>query len=157
MTTNTATSLKLVAAGLAALALVACSKPEDATVGQQVDSAIAKVEQGAEKTADSIKAGAADASARTEAAAERVGEKIGNVTTEVASKVEDAAITASVNAELAQDPKLSAIKINVDTVNGRVALKGTAPDVESRERAAKLAAAVRGVVSVDNRLVVVAS
>ena len=54
--------------------------------------------------------------------------------------------------ELAKDDKLSALKINVDTSNGRVMLSGKAPDAESRERATRLAANVKGVMQVDNRL-----
>ena len=69
-----------------------------------------------------------------------------------ANKVSDAVITASVNAELARDPKLSALAIDVDTSAGRVALHGSAPDQASRSRAAQLAAGVNGVVSVDNQL-----
>lgn len=68
------------------------------------------------------------------------------------SAVEDAAVTATINAELAKDPKLSALKIDVDTSNGRVSLKGKAPDADSRERATQIASAVRGVQSVDNQL-----
>lgn len=70
------------------------------------------------------------------------------------AKVADARITTSVNAELAKDKALSAMSINVDTENGRVALKGTAPTPEARERATVLASAVDGVVSVDNQLTV---
>jgi hyperosmotically inducible periplasmic protein len=68
------------------------------------------------------------------------------------SKVQDAAITASVNAELARDPGLSALAIDVDTNGGHVVLSGTAPDAPTRERATQLASAVRGVSGVDNRL-----
>lgn len=63
-------------------------------------------------------------------------------------------ITSAVNAELARDPKLSATGINVDTEDGRVELKGAAPDTEARERAAELAESVDGVKSVDNKLTV---
>jgi hyperosmotically inducible periplasmic protein len=72
----------------------------------------------------------------------------------VSDSASDMAITAKVNAALAADDKLSALKINVDTEAGRVALKGTAPDADSRDRATTLAAAVDGVIAVDNRLVV---
>ncbi len=78
-------------------------------------------------------------------AGRNAGEAAGN-------KVSDAVITTSVNAELARDPKLSALAIDVDTSAGRVALHGTAPDQASRSRAAQLAAGVEGVVSVDNQL-----
>jgi osmotically-inducible protein OsmY len=81
-----------------------------------------------------------------ERGAERAGDAIG-----------DAAITASVNAELARDNELSALGINVDTANGRVTLSGNAPNEAARERATQLASAVRGVTSVDNELRVEAS
>lgn len=70
------------------------------------------------------------------------------------SKAKDAMITTAVNAELARDPKLSALGIDVDTSDGRVKLHGTAPDADSRERATQLASSVDGVKSVDNRLTV---
>lgn len=72
----------------------------------------------------------------------------------MSDKVKDAAITTAVNAKLAQDKSLSALRIDVDTVNGRVSLRGTAPDAAARERATTLASAVDGVVSVDNQLTV---
>jgi len=70
----------------------------------------------------------------------------------VGDKVADAAITASVNAELAKDAQLSALKINVDTSAGHVMLRGTAPSPDARERATRLAMAVKGVTAVDNQL-----
>ena len=66
----------------------------------------------------------------------------------------DAAITAKVTAALAADDRLSALGIDVDTTDGRVALSGTAPDAASRDRATVLAQAVEGVVEVENRLTV---
>ena len=61
-------------------------------------------------------------------------------------------ITTSVNAELAKDDKLSALKIDVDTSDGRVMLKGTAPSQADKERATQLAQGVKGVTRVDNQL-----
>jgi osmotically-inducible protein OsmY len=75
-----------------------------------------------------------------------------SATDKAGDKVADAVITTSVNAELAKDSSLSALKINVDTANGRVALRGTAPSEAARERATQLASNVKGVVSVDNQL-----
>ena len=71
-----------------------------------------------------------------------------------ASKMSDATITAEVNTALAKDPNLSALKIDVDTAKGRVVLHGKAPDPAARDRATQLAQNVKGVVSVDNQLVV---
>jgi hyperosmotically inducible protein len=81
-------------------------------------------------------------------------EGLGNAADAVANKSKDMAITAAVNARLAGDPRLSALNINVDTVGGRVVLRGTAPDTAARARAAELARAVDGVGEVNNELTV---
>lgn len=72
----------------------------------------------------------------------------------IGNSVDDIAITASVSAGLAKDADLSAIKIDVDTKNGAVSLTGPAPSVAARERASAIAKGTKGVVSVDNKLVV---
>jgi hypothetical protein len=55
---------------------------------------------------------------------------------------------------LLRPPDLSAIKIDVDTKSGRVALHGSAPSVAARERATMIALGVKGVAGVDNRLTI---
>jgi hyperosmotically inducible periplasmic protein len=131
-------------APLALATLVACGpKDESATVGQKIDEAVVK----AERKADEAKAAVGDAAQEAKASAEAMGDK-------VAETVSDASITAAVNAEIAKDNRLSAMKINVDTRNGHVQLKGTAPDSASVDRATMLAAAVKGVLKVDNQLTV---
>ena len=104
---------------------------------------MASTERKADEVKADIKAGAAD-----------VKDAAAKATDSVKQVVSDATITTSINAELAKDKALSALKINVDTKDGRVALKGTAPDSSSKERATTLAAAVTGVASVDNQLTV---
>ncbi len=94
---------------------------------------------------DTAKADADRAVANATDAARNAGDAAG-------TKVADAVITTSVNAELVKDKALSALKIDVDTSGGRVALKGTAPNQQARDRATQLASAVKGVVSVDNQL-----
>ncbi len=136
--------LTLIATAVAALALAACNKHDDQTAGQKLDSAIAKTEQKAEEAKADVKQEMNEAKAATERATDKVG-----------ATVADATVTASINAELARDPKLSAMKIDVDTTNGKVLLSGTAPDSASRERATTLAYSVKGVTSVENRLQVV--
>ncbi len=98
-----------------------------------------------EKKTDEVQADA-------RAAGEKAKETAAGAMDTAAVKAKDALITTSVNAELAKDSQLSALRIDVDTVDGRVALKGTAPDSASRERATSLARAVDGVKSVDNQL-----
>lgn len=146
---------QLSAIALAALALTACGKNDDGmTAGQKLDSAVATSEQKAEEAKQDMKEGAADAKEAVKEAAQDVKAAGASAMDKAGNAMEDAAITASVNAELAKDPKLSALKINVDTNQGRVALKGTAPDAASRDRATQLAAAVKGVLAVDNQLTV---
>jgi osmotically-inducible protein OsmY len=70
----------------------------------------------------------------------------------VSDKMKDASITTAINAELARDAELSALKINVDTTSGRVVLRGTAPNEASRARATSLAQRIDGVSAVDNQL-----
>ena len=70
----------------------------------------------------------------------------------VGQRIDDAKIVTVVNADLVKDKELSAIKINVDSTQGNVVLKGTAPNPAAKERAETIAKSVKGVVSVDNRL-----
>ncbi|WP_395704121.1 BON domain-containing protein [Aquabacterium sp.] len=123
---NTHLMAPLLGALIAAVSMAACNKADDGrTVGQKMDSVIADAQQKAAETKSEVK-----------------------------QEMNDAAITAGVNAELAKDASLSAMRINVDTSHGEVSLRGTAPDNAARERATQLAAAVKGVTHVDNQLVV---
>lgn len=137
-------SLPLKTAALAAIlmSVVACSKTsEDATAGQKLDSAIAQSEQNASEAKADVKQEMSE-----------LKQDMKDAGHAVAGAVDDASITAGVNAELAKDDKLSALKIDVDTKSGKVLLTGKAPDAESRERATRLAANVKGVTDVDNKL-----
>lgn len=129
------TSFRTAACGLATVlgttfVLVGCDRGDERTAGEKLDAAVAETRREA-------------AEARTDASAamERAGERM-----------DDAGITAKVNAALAGDPRLSALKIDVDSTEGRVSLTGTAPDEGSRQRATELALAVEGVKGVDNQL-----
>lgn len=147
----------ILAVSVLALGLSACGKNEEPTVGQRLDSAVEKTEQAA-----------ADARARTESVMQNAETKIEqgaanaqasaeNAAAKAKDAIDDATITAQVNAGLAKDPDLSALKINVDTVNGTVTLNGPAPSTVARDRAETIAKAVAGVTSVNNQLVVTAS
>jgi hyperosmotically inducible protein len=65
---------------------------------------------------------------------------------------QDASISATVQSQFSLDSELRTSGITVDTFQGRVALRGVAPNTPARERAAQIAAAVDGVRSIDNRL-----
>lgn len=71
--------------------------------------------------------------------------------------VSDAAITAEVNAKIAQDKELEATKIEVKVSNGSVVLQGTAPTDAAVLRAVALAQGTSGVTSVTSELKIVGS
>ena len=137
------------------LTVSACNKTDDGkTAGQKLDSAIAKTEQAAAEAkakTESAMANAGnamkDATANAEASGKGMVEKAGE-------KADDAVITARLLASLAKDPDLSAIKIDVDTKGGAVTLTGTAPTEAAKEKATTIAKGLKGVSSVDNKLVV---
>lgn len=133
----------LLAVSALALGLSACGKREDTTVGQRLDSAVEKTEQAA-----------ADARVKAEGAMQNAEIAAKDATHSAKGAIDDATITAQVNANLAKDPDLSAVKINVDTVNGKVTLNGPAPSTVARDRAETIAKAVTGVTAVNNQLVV---
>lgn len=113
------------------------------TVGQKLDQAVAQAENKSAEIKADVKQATAGLRSDTQQAASAAG-----------SAVKDASITAAVKAKLAADPSLSALRINVDSAGGHVALSGDAPDTTARERATTLARAVDGVVHVDNRLTI---
>lgn len=66
----------------------------------------------------------------------------------------DAEISATVRSRLLSDTSVEAGGIAVATAGGRVTLSGTVTTFGERDKAARLAASVPGVVSVENRLAV---
>ena len=146
-------TLSAVSVLLASLALTGCNKRDDVgTVAKNSDNTA--VVTGQPTAADSTAKAAEDAKNATKEAANDVKDSTKSAADQASNKVSDALITTAVKAELAKDSKLSALRINVDTDGGRVALKGSAPDADSKERATKLANAVKGVTAVDNQLTI---
>lgn len=136
--------LALACSAAVLLALTACKKADDGkTVGQSIDSGIAKTEQAAKDAGNTMKEASKDAQATGSQASTTLGEKIDDLT-----------ITATVSTGLAKDPDLSAIKINVDTKDGVVTLNGPAPSAAAKDKATDIAKQVKGVTSVNNQLVV---
>ena len=89
------------------------------------------------------------------------GETIAAKTERAADKattaVGDAATTASVKTALIAEPNLSALKIDVDTVNGVVTLNGTVENADQKARAISIAQGVNGVASVKDNLMMKSS
>ncbi len=68
--------------------------------------------------------------------------------------IDDATITATVKSKLLWSKSTDGLTADVDTNRGRVTLKGTADSKDAKAIAGRLALNSRGVVSVDNQLVV---
>lgn len=135
--------------------LAACDSGDSTkTVGQKLDSAVAKTEQAATEVKDATKATVESASAALREGADQAKTAAAKASDRVTFNSEDAVITGSVAAGLIRDPDLSALKIDVDTKNGVVSLYGPAPSEAARMRATDIAKAVKGVLSVDNKLTV---
>jgi len=147
----------ILAVSVLALGLSACGKNEEPTVGQRLDSAVEKTEQAAADARAKTESVMQNAETKIEQGAANAQASAENAAAKAKDAIDDATITAQVNAGLAKDPDLSALKINVDTVNGTVTLNGPAPSTVARDRAETIAKAVAGVTSVNNQLVVTAS
>ena len=123
-------TMTAIGAVAASLAMAGCSKSEQTAAKNSAEDTVAQVDQ----------------------KARQLGEEAKDATKKVGDKLDDTVITASVKTEIAKDAELSALQVNVDTDNGRVALRGSAPSMAAKEHATSLAAAVKGVASVDNQL-----
>ena len=74
--------------------------------------------------------------------------------TTIGQKVDDATITTKVKAKLAAEHPGSLVKINVDTTNGVVRLRGTVPTLADKRKAEELAKLTDGVRRVVSELTV---
>lgn len=74
--------------------------------------------------------------------------------TDVATYVDDKTITAAVKAKMIEDKTVDAAVINVDTLNGEVALSGFAKSAAEKARAEQIARDTKGVRVVRNNLVI---
>lgn len=72
----------------------------------------------------------------------------------VGEYMDDATITTRVKTKLAEDPAVSAMAIQVETLRGTVQLSGFAKSAAEKDRAVTLARATPGVKAVANDIVV---
>lgn len=68
--------------------------------------------------------------------------------------VDDATITAKIKTAFLADSEISGFKIDVDTNQGAVRLKGEVKTLAARKKAEAIARDVKGVKSVNNQLVI---
>lgn len=85
-------------------------------------------------------------------AAKATGEAAAEAAREAAPIVTDAGITAAVKTRLLADPDVSGMKIDVDTKDKLVTLKGSVASAAQASKAERLAAATPGVTRVVNEL-----
>jgi osmotically-inducible protein OsmY len=67
---------------------------------------------------------------------------------------DDATLQTQIDKAFANDPNVSAAPIEAKVVNGRVRLTGTVNSEAVKQRAERLAYAVKGVLDVDDKIVV---
>lgn len=148
-------AVALAFAATLAAGLAGCDNTKTAdnrTVGQKIDQAGADIKQKTAEMKQDIKEATAEIKQDIKEATAKA--KDSEVTRDIKEASGDALITAKVKTALIKEPGLSAMKIDVDTANGIVTLKGTVDSIDKSSRARELASTVDGVSSVDNRLIV---
>lgn len=126
-------------------------------VEREMDQAGAKLEQvgdqvqaGAEQVGEQLDRGAEQVQAGAEQVGEALGREAERLEAQVGPILDDTAITAKVKAKLIADPEINSFHIDVDTVDGRVALNGKVSSQEQRAEAEDLARGTEGVRQVVN-------
>jgi hyperosmotically inducible periplasmic protein len=69
-------------------------------------------------------------------------------------RVDDAVLTATIKTRMTADGRISPTRVNVDTLNGEVTLKGEVPTQEEKDAAEEVAHKVEGVTNVNNQITV---
>lgn len=110
------------------LALAGCSEDDQQRVQESTNDAAEQMEEAGKAAAEYARGSA---------------EKAGDY-------MSDAAITARVKTALAEADQVSAMDINVETINGNVVLSGVVMSDAERDLAEQLAEAIDGVESISN-------
>ena len=140
-----------IAAAMLCMLIEGCDKYAGGeTYGQKIDRAIDKTNLAVIEIGDNMGSRVDKAGDVITSAATALTDTAWITTTAVG----DAAVTASIKADLLKDPDIRVMKIDVETHDGVVSLNGLTYDEASRMRAERLARASKGVVQVNNRLVV---
>lgn len=69
-------------------------------------------------------------------------------------QVDDAILTARIKARMTADGRISPSRVDVDTLNGEVTLRGETPTQEEKDAAVEVTRGVEGVRSVSNQIIV---
>lgn len=149
---------------------IGCDRADDNTLGQDVDRTGDRIARESAEIRDSADSGldamgqrteatVENAADRTDTAANRIEESADTARANVAAEggelgaeLSDSSLTVKTKAALIGDPDLSALRIDVDTRNGVVTLRGEAASPAAVEKATMLVKGIDGVVGVDNQL-----
>ena len=133
---KTSDKIKLVGLSLLlGVALSACDKPGPA-----------------EQAGKSIDKTTSEAATKINETADKAAASLANQSNKAGVAIDDAEITTRVKAAILAEPGLKSLQISVDTIKGVVTLSGSVDSQLNSDMAKALAAAVSGVVKVDNQL-----
>jgi hyperosmotically inducible periplasmic protein len=149
---NARTTLMTAVVSLALAGLAGCNRDADqaATTSRAPDAMTPP--PAATTTPVTPPAATTPPAADTTATAPASGSTTPDVDRGAGQTVDDATVTAKVKAALLAESGVDGTKINVDTFNGRVTLKGEVPSKTMIDRAVQVARGIDGVKDVDNRL-----
>ncbi|HEX5715273.1 MAG TPA: BON domain-containing protein [Thermoanaerobaculia bacterium] len=118
--------------------------------GEQVERGLDQAGEQLERAGDQVARGAEQVAEGAEQVGAAIERGAAQIEAEVGPVLDDAAITARVKAKLIADPEINSFHIDVDTVDGRVALNGKVSSAEQRSEAEDLARGTQGVRQVVN-------
>jgi hyperosmotically inducible protein len=121
--------------------LSGCDQAAEDRAAKQAAESVREGNQALRQLSEKVKQGSSEVARAAESGASKVGEH-----------VSDAAITAKVKAALLADPSVDGLKIDVDTKDAVVTLRGALPEAAQSARAEDIAGRVQGVRSVQNDL-----
>jgi hyperosmotically inducible periplasmic protein len=126
----------------------------DPEVTQEAKEAGHDMADATHEAGQDLKEGAMEAGAAAEQGLDNAGEAMKEGAAEAKEATADTNITAKIKTKLLADPEVGGLAINVDTVNGKVTLTGTAKTKAQKNEAGKLAKNTEGVTDVVNDIVV---
>lgn len=140
-------------ATMSSLLLTACDNDSQGrTVGQQLDSAIARTEKAGGQTMATVRELAGDAREQVKSA--KLQETLKAAGQKISTDAEDIAITGKISSTFIRDPELSSSQLDVETSKGVVTLRGNAPSAAVIAKAEKIANSVSNVSKVNNEIIV---
>jgi osmotically-inducible protein OsmY len=126
------------------------TKEATGTAGRAAD----KTKEVSKDVADKTKEVSKDVADKTKEVSKDAAQKTKDAAVKTKDVTADASITAAVKTKLLADPKVGGLKIDVDTKDNVVTLRGTVKSIAERDEAIRLAKTTTGVKSVVNNLIV---